>query len=98
VLYQVVAAMPDSVAFVDVVIAGQVIGHVKVDNGPMAPAVDATKPILVGTGWPKIDPANVASSAEPAKSIIDLKTSVADLESLPPPRSSRSGRATHRRS
>jgi outer membrane protein OmpA-like peptidoglycan-associated protein len=80
VLYQVVAALPDSVAFVDVFISGQVIGHVKVEAGPMTPEVDASKPILVGMGWPKIDEAAVASSVEPAKSVIDLTTSVADLE------------------
>jgi outer membrane protein OmpA-like peptidoglycan-associated protein len=80
VLSQVVAALPDSVAFVDVVITGQVIGHVKVDNGPMTPEVDSTKPILVGMGWPKIDQAAVGSSVEPAKWVMDLRTSVADLE------------------
>ena len=80
VVYQVVAALPDSVAFVDVVIAGQVIGHVKVEAGPMTPEVDPSQTILVGTGWPKVDAADVASSVEPAKSVIDLRTSVADLE------------------
>ena len=80
VLYQVVAPLPATVAFVDVFISGQVIGHVKVEDGPMTPEVDASKPILVGMGWPKVDAAAVASSVEPAKSVIDLKTSVADLE------------------
>jgi len=80
VLYQVVAALPDSVAFVDVFISGQVIGHVKVDSGVMTPEVDAGKPVLVGMGWPKVDGAVVASSVEPAKSVIDLITSVTDLE------------------
>lgn len=80
VLYQVVAAVPASVAVVDVFISGQVIGHVKVQDGLMTPEVDSSKPILVGMGWPKIDAAAVASSVEPAKSVIDLRTSVADLE------------------
>jgi len=80
VVYQVVAALPDSVAFVDVFISGQVIGHVRVEDGPMTPEVDSSKPILVGMGWPKIDSADVASSAKPAQSILDLKTSIADLE------------------
>lgn len=80
VVYQVVAPLPESVAFVDVVISGQVIGHVKVEAGPMTPEVDSSKPILVGMGWPKIDGAEVATSVEPAKSVIDLTTSVADLE------------------
>jgi len=80
VLYQVVPTLPGSVAFVDVVISGQVIGHVKVEDGPMTPEVEASKPILVGTGWPKIDSAAVASSVEPAKSVIDLTTSAADLQ------------------
>jgi outer membrane protein OmpA-like peptidoglycan-associated protein len=80
VLYQVVAALPDSVAFVDVFISGQVIWHVKVEDGPMTPEVDASKPILVGMGWPKVDGAAVTSSVEPAKSVLDLTTSVADLE------------------
>ena len=80
VLYQVVAALPASVAFVDVYISGQVIGHVKVGDGPMTPDVDPSKPILVGMGWPKVDGAAVASSVEPAKSVLDLTTSVADPE------------------
>jgi outer membrane protein OmpA-like peptidoglycan-associated protein len=80
VFYQVVAALPASTAFVDVLISGQMIGHVKVESGAMTPTVEPGKPILVGMGWPKIDQAAVASSVEPAKSIIDLKSSVADLE------------------
>jgi outer membrane protein OmpA-like peptidoglycan-associated protein len=80
VIYQVVAALPDSTRSVDVVLAGQVIGNVKVDSGPMTPEVDASKPILVGMGWPKVDQAVVTSSAEPEKSVFDLTTSVADLE------------------
>jgi len=80
VLYQVVAPLPDSVQLVDVVISGQVIGNVKIDSGPMTPEVDADKPILVGMGWPKVDPSVVASSVEPEKAVLDLTTSVADLE------------------
>jgi outer membrane protein OmpA-like peptidoglycan-associated protein len=80
VIYQVVAPLPESVQSVDVYIAGQVIGQVKVDNGPMTPEVDPGKPILVGMGWPRIDLSAVASSIEPARSVIDLRTSVADLE------------------
>lgn len=80
VLYQVVASLPDSVQLVDVVISGQVIGNVKIGSGPMTPEVDAGKPILVGMGWPKVDPSVVASSVEPEKSVLDLTTSVADLE------------------
>jgi outer membrane protein OmpA-like peptidoglycan-associated protein len=80
VIYQVVAPLPDSTQFVDVVISGQVIGHVKVDSGLMTPEVDASKPILVGMGWPKVDQAVVASSFEPEKSVLNLTTSVADLE------------------
>lgn len=37
--YQVVAPLPESVAFVDVGISGQVIGHVKVEDGVMTPEV-----------------------------------------------------------
>ncbi len=79
VLDQVVAALPESAQFVDVVIAGQVIGHVKVDSGPMTPEVDPGKPILVGMGWPKVDQSVVDSSVEPEKSVLDLTVSVADL-------------------
>jgi outer membrane protein OmpA-like peptidoglycan-associated protein len=74
--YQVVAPLPESVAFVDVGISGQVIGHVKVEDGAMTPTLDPMKSILVGMGWPKIDPAQVASSVEPAKSVIDLEGTV----------------------
>ena len=80
VLYQVVAPLPASVQFVDVFISGQVIWHVKVGAGVMTPAVDPSKPILVGMGWPRVDQSAVASSVQPATSIIDLTTSVADLE------------------
>ena len=44
VIYQVVAPMPDSVKSVDVFISGQVIGNVKVDNGPMTPEVASASP------------------------------------------------------
>jgi OmpA-OmpF porin, OOP family len=80
VIYQVVAPLPESTQFVDVVISGQVIGNVKVDSGPMTPEVDASKPILVGMGWPKVDQAVVTSSFEPEKAVLDLTTSVADVE------------------
>jgi outer membrane protein OmpA-like peptidoglycan-associated protein len=80
VLYQVVAALPYSVQFVDVFISGQVIWHVKVGAGAMTPEVDPSKPILVGRGWPRVDQSAVASSVQPATSIVDLTTSVADLE------------------
>jgi outer membrane protein OmpA-like peptidoglycan-associated protein len=80
VIYQVVAPLPEATQFVDVVISGQVIGNVKVDSGPMTPEVDPSKPILVGMGWPKVDQAVVASSFEPEKAVLDLTTSVADLE------------------
>jgi outer membrane protein OmpA-like peptidoglycan-associated protein len=80
VIYQVVAPLPDSAQFVDVVISGQVIGNVKVGTGPMTPEVDAGKPILVGMGWPKVDQAVVTSSLEPEKAVLDLTTTVADLE------------------
>lgn len=75
VLYQVVAAVPESVQFVDVFISGQVIWNVKVDAGLMMPEVDPKKPILVGMGWPKVDQSVVASSVAPEASIIDLTTS-----------------------
>jgi OmpA-OmpF porin, OOP family len=80
VYYQVIAALPASVSFVDVFISGQVIGHVKVDSGTMTPEAEPNKPILLGMGWPKVDQAAVTSSVEPAKSVIDLKSTVADLE------------------
>lgn len=80
VFYQVVAALPESVQSVDVYISGQVIGQVKVDSGVMTPEVDPSKPILVGMGWPKIDQSAVAASVAPETSVLDLTTSVADLE------------------
>jgi outer membrane protein OmpA-like peptidoglycan-associated protein len=80
VIYQVVAPLPESTEFVDVVLSGQVIGNVKVDSGPMTPEVDPSELILVGMGWPKVDQAVVASSFEPEKSVLDLTTGVADLE------------------
>jgi hypothetical protein len=72
VLYQVVAAVPASVQYVDVFISGQVIWHVKVDDGLMMPEVDPKKPILAGMGWPKVDMSVVASSVAPEASIVDL--------------------------
>jgi len=80
VLYQVVAPVPESVQFVDVFISGQIIWHVKVDDGLMMPEVDPKKPILVGMGWPKVDQSVVASSVAPEASIVDLTTLVGDLE------------------
>ncbi len=80
VLYQVVAALPDTLRTVDVLISGQVLGPVKVGNGPMTPEVDSTKAIVVGMGWPSIDQSAVASSVDPGRSVVDLTTTITDLE------------------
>ena len=80
VMYQVVAPVPDSVQFVDVLISGQVIWNVKVDTGPMMPEVDPTKPILVGMGWPKVDQSVVASSVAPQASVVDLTHAVSPYD------------------
>ena len=52
VLYQVVAPLPATVAFVDGFISGQGIGHVKVEDGPRTHEVDASKRIPAAMAWP----------------------------------------------
>lgn len=80
VLYNVYPALPATTQKVAVSLGfTTVVADVAVEDGPLLPAVDPTKPIVLGTGWPRIDPAAVAAAPEKDRSIHDLETRVADL-------------------
>lgn len=80
VLYQVVAPLPDTVDVVDVHAGGQYFAGVTVEDGALEPALDPSKPILVGTGWPRIDAAAIQADTSPQTSVHDLRFTVSDAE------------------
>lgn len=76
--YQVVAPLPDGTDIVDVRAGGSYFSGITVEDGALEPAVDPTQPILVGTGWPEIDPAEIAADTSPQTSVLDLTATVTD--------------------
>jgi OOP family OmpA-OmpF porin len=81
VLYQVMPELPASTKTVDVVLGhDDVVPAVPVSDGAMEPTADQTAPIPLGQGWPRIDPAAVAASAEPEKAVVPLQYVTSDIE------------------
>jgi outer membrane protein OmpA-like peptidoglycan-associated protein len=80
VFYTVLPPIPASVTTMDVSLGfGDIVHDVPVQDGALEPAVDQTGPILLGTGWPKIDLSAVASADHPELSIFPLESVTADL-------------------
>jgi outer membrane protein OmpA-like peptidoglycan-associated protein len=79
--YEVLPALPADVASVDVALGGFNIVHdVPVQDGALTPAAPQTGPLALGSGWPAVDPAAVASSYQPEKAVYSWDTSVFDLD------------------
>lgn len=76
--YYVVPELPAGVTAVTVVAGDRMFPDVPVGNGAMTPALDATKPIRVGTGWPQIDHAALSSVTDIKASILPLTQQVTD--------------------
>ncbi len=56
-----------------------VVTGVPVEDGPLAPAVDPARPIVLGDGWPLVDMNAVAAAPDKDRSIADLETRVTDF-------------------
>jgi outer membrane protein OmpA-like peptidoglycan-associated protein len=78
--YAVLPPLPATVSSVDVQVGlGDLIQGVPVSDGLMTPAVDDSKPILLGTGWPRVDTAAVAAADDPSASIYPWVSEVSDV-------------------
>lgn len=59
VMYAILPALPEGLEATTVKVAGKVFLDVPVADGKMTPAADSDGPILIGTGWPALDPASI---------------------------------------
>src|SRR5699024_257795 len=55
----VLPELPECIDEATVKVAGKVFTDVPVEDGLMTPAKPKDEPILVGTGWPKVNPAGI---------------------------------------
>jgi len=59
VMHAVLPELPEGIDEATVKVAGKVFTDVPVEDGLMTPAKPKDEPILVGTGWPKVNPAGI---------------------------------------
>lgn len=59
VMYAILPELPENLETATVKVAGKVFTDVPVEGGEMTPEVDGDEPILVGTGWPELDPSSI---------------------------------------
>jgi outer membrane protein OmpA-like peptidoglycan-associated protein len=78
VAYSVLAPIPASVKRVDVFIGSQLLQDVPVEEGLLEPVSDEASPV-VGTGWPKVDTAAIATVQDPQSSVLPLRSRVTNL-------------------
>lgn len=71
-------ALPPAVDRVDVSIRGSIVQDVPVEEGILAPQTERDTAPVLGTAWPKVDPAQAGTT--PEKSIYPLYQAVSDLE------------------
>lgn len=69
-----IAPIPEGLTTVTVRVAGQIFPDVPVEEGPMAPAVKDRGPIIVGTGWPKVDTKAINEVSDTSKFVLPLTT------------------------
>lgn len=80
VLYSVFPPLPPETRSVNVAVGFKtVVRSVPVEDAVLKPEVDPSKPVLLGTGWPRIDAAAVAAAPDKERSIVDLETRVTDF-------------------
>ena len=81
VVWSSVSELPPDVDTVAVKIAEQTMLGVPVEDGPMLPlAADQEVPIIVGMGWPEIDPDILAKGTPQDPASLPLASRVSDLE------------------
>ncbi|HET7489628.1 MAG TPA: OmpA family protein [Acidimicrobiales bacterium] len=80
VFYNVYPPLPPETRTVSVRIGlGTVIADVPVTVGPLLPAVDPANPIVLGQGWPRVDPAAVAAAPDKDRSVSPLQSRLEDV-------------------
>lgn len=81
VMYAVLPELPKDLDTASVKVAGKVFTDVPVDDGAMTPEIDAEESILVGTGWPKVQPADIQDVDDLDRFIYPLSKNSALLNS-----------------
>lgn len=66
VAYAVIAPIPKDLTTVDLYVGSQLLHAVPVEDGPLEPLATASGPIVVGTGWPKVDLGDLSQAVAPA--------------------------------
>ncbi|HET7489140.1 MAG TPA: OmpA family protein [Acidimicrobiales bacterium] len=80
VFYDVYAPLPPGTTSVSVQMNyGKVLSGIPVEDGPLEPALDPAEPIVLGSGWPRIDQAALAAAPDKQLSVQDLVTRVEDV-------------------
>ncbi|WP_427384215.1 OmpA family protein [Janibacter sp. G56] len=76
VLHAVLPPLPESLTEASVLVGGRIFTDVPIEDGALTPEVDTSAddapPVVVGTGWPKVDPATIASATDVEKSVLPL--------------------------
>ena len=72
--------LPAEVTTVDVTVAEQLIPNIPVEDGLMLPVAEEQKVVVLGTGWPQVDPELLAASKPQDPETYALVDRVSDLE------------------
>lgn len=81
VMYAILPELPKDLDTATVKVAGKVFTDVPVEDGEMTPEVDRDEPILVGTGWPELDPAGIDEVGELDRFVYPLSKNSALVDS-----------------
>lgn len=81
VMYAILPELPESLESATVKVAGKVFTDVPVEDGEMTPEVDADEPILVGTGWPELEPSSIQEVGDLDRFVYSLSKNSAVLDS-----------------
>lgn len=69
-----IAPIPKDLETVTVRVAGQIIPDIPVEDGALEPVAKEDGPIVVGTGWPKVDQEAIQSVSDPSAFVVPLTT------------------------
>lgn len=64
--------IPKDLETVTVRVAGQIIPGIPVQDGAMEPVAKGDEPIVVGTGWPRVDTEAIRSVSDPSAFVVPL--------------------------
>ena len=82
VMYAILPELPQGLKTTTLKVAGKVFTDVPVEDGEMTPEVDEEdEPILVGTGWPKLDPASIGEVGDLDRFVYPLSKNSEVLDS-----------------